>query len=241
MAGGAGAMNMDRGGGGQAPAAAFGGLGGRARAVLGAEFAALYLGMPLALAFLLPASAMWPVMFAALAFALFLLRRAEGFRWLERIHPPTVRGWVWTLAVGVATMGASLAAMAALRPEALFGLPIHMPRTWVMVMLLYPLVSALPQEVLFRTLFFERYAPLFPSRAWAVAANGAVFGLAHLFLNNWIAVVLSGLGGALFALAYLEAGPKRGLLTVSAMHGIAGCALFTAGMGVFFYHGMAAP
>lgn len=214
-------------------------LEGRARAILWAEFLALYLGIPAAMTFLLPPSAMWPIMFAATGLSLFLLRRDPVFRWRDALGAPSLRGWLWTLATGAACLGLGAAVVAWTAPGALFGLPLGATGLWLTIMLLYPPLSALPQEIIFRTLFFARYRRLFPSTAAAVAANGVAFGLAHAFLNNWVAVVLSGIGGAIFALAYLEAGPRRGLATVTAMHAVAGCALFTVGMGVFLYHGFA--
>lgn len=211
----------------------------RARAVLWAEFAFLYGAVPVALATLLPASAMWPAMFGCLGLAFLLLRRAEGFRWRDAVALPSRNGWLLGIAAGGLSLLASIATMLALRPESLFGLPLHMPHVWLTVMCLYPFASALPQEILFRTLFFTRYRHLFASERIALAVNGAVFGLAHLLLWNWVAVASTVAAGWLFGLIYLRAGPKRGLLTVTLVHGLAGCAMFTAGMGVFFYHGMA--
>ena len=61
-----------------------------------------------------------------------------------------------------------------------------------------------------------------------------VFGLAHLFYLNWVAVMLTMAGGLVFAWAHVERGSfwLAGLL-----HMIAGWAVFTAGLGGFFYHG----
>lgn len=231
-------LNLDPGPG-PAGAPAARAAGRRARAILLLEFLALYLGVPAAMAFALPPSAMWPVMFAATGLSFLLLRRESGFAWRSALGVPDRAGWIWTVAIGAVCLLLGGAVVAVTAPEALFVLPLEATGLWAMIMLFYPPLSALPQEIIFRTLFFARHARLFPSPAMAIAANGAVFGLAHAFLGNWIAVVLSGLGGAVFALAYLRAGPRRGLLTVTAMHAAAGCALFTAGMGVFLYHGFA--
>lgn len=213
----------------------------RARAVLWAEFLALFLGIPALMVLVLPPAAMWPVMFAATGLSFLLLHRDGGFSWRGALAPPSATGWLWTAAVAAACLALGAAVVALSAPDALFVLPLKAAGLWATIMLLYPPLSALPQEIIFRTLFFARYARLFPTTAAAVAANGVVFGLAHAFLGNWVAVVLSGLGGAVFALAYLKAGPRRGLWTVTAMHAAAGCALFTAGMGVFLYHGFAGP
>jgi len=100
--------------------------------------------------------------------------------------------------------------------------------------LLYPLFSALPQELIFRVLFVERYAGLFPNKAWTVAVNAACFGLAHLFYGNWIAPLLSALGGLVFAWAYVY---RRSFPYAVLLHAVAGQIIFTSGLGIFFYHG----
>ncbi len=64
----------------------------------------------------------------------------------------------------------------------------------------------------------------------AVAANALVFGLAHLMFWNWVAVVLTVLGGAIFARAYR----RRAILQAVLLHAV----VFTIGLRVSFYHGV---
>ena len=51
-------------------------------------------------------------------------------------------------------------------PGQAFALPRRAPGLWLAILALYPLLSAAPQEILFRVLFFRRYGALFPSRGW---------------------------------------------------------------------------
>lgn len=208
---------------------------GRAR--LAGEFALLFLGAPLALAFLLPASAIWWAIPGGLLVALALLAATPGFRWGELLEGPWLARPGVTLAFAATVLAGAAALVWATAPWALFGLPLRRPELWLWVMILYPLLSAWPQEVMFRALFFRRYGALFPDARLAVAVNAAVFGLAHLFLWNAVAVAASALGGALFALAYLHTGRGRNLGLATLLHALAGMALFTAGAGTFFYHG----
>jgi membrane protease YdiL (CAAX protease family) len=99
---------------------------------------------------------------------------------------------------------------------------------------LYPVLAAAPQELIFRAFFFHRYAPIFPGPASLLAANALSFGLAHLLYANWIAVVLSTLGGLLFASRYWRTGS---LLVVSLEHGLWGDLLFTVGVGGYLHSG----
>jgi membrane protease YdiL (CAAX protease family) len=64
--------------------------------------------------------------------------------------------------------------------------------------------------------------------------NSICFGLAHLFYGNWVAPILSGLGGLLFCHRYLK---SKSLLVVGLEHGLWGDFLFTVGLGWFFYSG----
>ena len=118
-------------------------------------------------------------------------------------------------------------------PGQALALPRRAPGLWVAIMLIYPFLSALPQELVFRVLFFRRYGGLFDGRRVAVAVNAAGFGLAHLMFWNWVAAALTVAGGVIFARAYL----RRGFVQAVLLHAIAGGIIFTSGLGSFFYHG----
>lgn len=195
------------------------------------EFTLLFLALPLAAATLFPPFWVWPVLVCVTSIGLVLLAATPGFRWRS-----LVEGGVAWRSVGLVaglTAVAALILVPTLVPDQAFGLPRRSLRLWGLVMLLYPLLSALPQELLFRPLFFHRYGGLFPRPRVAVAVNGFVFGLAHLMFWNWIALAMTTAGGILFALGYR----RHGFLTAVAMHAVAGCILFTSGLGTFFYHG----
>lgn len=208
------------------------------RARLWAEFGALYVGVPLALAFLLPADLMWPTLALCFFASLLLLRATPGFVWSELLRGPVLARPVALGVVTLLAVGTAWGLTAWLRPWALFWLPRQAPDLWLMIMVLYPLLSALPQEIAFRVLFFRRYGALFPSRALGVTANAVVFGLAHLFLWNWVAPTLTAVGGAVLAWAYLD-GRGRNFLFPLLLHAIAGWVIFTIGLGLYFYHGAA--
>jgi membrane protease YdiL (CAAX protease family) len=112
--------------------------------------------------------------------------------------------------------------------------PKNHPVIWILVMVLYPLVAAVPQELFFRGLFFRRYRPLFTDQKLLLAANALSFGLAHVFYANWMAPVLSFFGGLLFGYRYLQSGS---LLVTAIEHGLWGDLLFTIGYGWYFYSG----
>ena len=51
-------------------------------------------------------------------------------------------------------------------PGQALALPRRAPGLWVAILALYPFLSALPQELIFRVLFFRRYGGLFPGGGW---------------------------------------------------------------------------
>ena len=96
-----------------------------------------------------------------------------------------------------------------------------------------PDLLGLSQELIFRTFFFHRYRRLF-GPVGLVVASGIAFGVAHLFFNNWIAPVMTTVGGMLFALTYRQ---SRSTLQACLEHALWGDFLFTIGLGWYFYGG----
>ncbi|HZD90724.1 MAG TPA: CPBP family intramembrane glutamic endopeptidase [Pseudolabrys sp.] len=117
-------------------------------------------------------------------------------------------------------------------PRQLFSLPTNRPDAWLSLVLLYPLLSALPQEIAYRTFFFHRYAPLFAGRPWlAVAANGALFGFAHVIYGSLVSIGLSAVLGLVLAWRYWR---TRSLWLVWLEHALWGNFVFTIGLGHYF-------
>lgn len=119
-------------------------------------------------------------------------------------------------------------------PEHFLSSPNARPGSWALLMLLYPLLAAYPQEIVFRGFFFERYSRLLPNRNALLLMNGISFGLAHALYGNWLAPVMSAAGGVLFGYRYLRSGS---LVLAGLEHGLWGNLLFTSGWGWYFYSG----
>ena len=116
-------------------------------------------------------------------------------------------------------------------PEWLFFMPIERPWLWFGVLLLYPLISAWPQELIFRTFMFHRYKRVFRSKSLRAALSATSFALAHLVFANWFAVIGSFFAGLVFSFTYIR---SRSTLLVAFEHSLWGCWLFTSGLGVYF-------
>ena len=119
-------------------------------------------------------------------------------------------------------------------PHRLFAFPLQAPRIWAVVMVLYPVVSVYPQEIVYRAYYFHRYAGLFPGRQAMVFSNALAFSFAHLLFWNPIAIILTFIGGLFFAHTYAK---TRSMIAVCVEHALYGCFIFTIGLGEYFYHG----
>ncbi|TNE78089.1 MAG: CPBP family intramembrane metalloprotease [Gammaproteobacteria bacterium] len=119
-------------------------------------------------------------------------------------------------------------------PDVFLGLPEKRPLHWFAILFLYPVLSAYPQEIIYRAWLFHRYRDLVHHQGLLIVLSAAAFGFAHLFFGNWIAIFLSVAGGFVFASTYLR---SRSLLIVAIEHGLWGDFLFTVGLGMFLFTG----
>ncbi|KUK54860.1 MAG: Abortive infection protein [Marinimicrobia bacterium 46_47] len=119
-------------------------------------------------------------------------------------------------------------------PDLFLAFPKEMPGFWLMVMIMYPLVSVYPQELIFRTFIFHRYQSVFSGKYGMITASAVAFGMYHLFFCNWIAPVLSFAGGFLFANTYAR---TRSTAASVLEHALWGDLIFTIGLGMYFYGG----
>lgn len=202
---------------------------------LALEFSLLFVVIPLLIFYRLVPNL--PILYLLLgAFAAYLiLRHSSGLSssrpisWhgvLPRLAPLLRRDAVFLALLGVAVR--------LFASELLFSLVKRAPLFWVLIMILYPLVSVYPQEFLYRAFFFQRYQPLFGSGWGMILASSLAFGFVHIIFGNWLAVALCCLGGLLFSLTYQHSGS---LLLTCIDHAIFGNFIFTIGLGQFFYHG----
>ncbi len=121
-------------------------------------------------------------------------------------------------------------------PELFLEFPRQRPDTYLRIMLLYPLMSVLVQELVYRTFFFHRYGMLF-GRAWwlAIVLNGVLFGLGHIVIGTPLAVYGTMATGMLFAWRYAM---TRSFWAVFLEHTLWGGLVFTVGLGRYFFTGV---
>jgi len=210
-----------------------------ARVWLTVELMLIYVGAPLAMTSAvhdhrLPVFiALVPVLVVVMLFLLidptFSLKRElkRGFGW---------RTMLSILAVFVLGGGAVALYISHYHPAWLFEFPRNRPQTYTRIMLLYPVMSVVVQEFVYRTFYFHRYGPLFGEAWWvAILLNGALFGFGHIVIGTQVAVLGTMATGTLFALRYAL---TRSYWAVFFEHTLWGALVFTVGLGRFFFTGV---
>lgn len=192
-------------------------------------------GVPLVMWQVLPPYALLPVIWGMAVICHHIASASNGWRpeaiWrVSAINPRELRAMLMRFALCALALAALTYAIA---PEALFGFVREKPKFWALVMVLYPLLSVVPQEIIFRRYVFARFKPLFSPRG-LVLVSGLGFGFAHVVFDNWLAPLLCVIGGLMFANTYAR---SRSLALVSLEHALYGDFIFTIGLGRYFFHG----
>lgn len=200
------------------------------------EFATLFLLIPLLLFFVGSRAGIYCALFGAGLYAFLMLRRTPDYSWAK-----IWLGNDWTTAdkrnafVRFVILAAALTVVTyLLLPDRMFQFPRERFSLWLVVMVLYPVVSVVPQELFFRSFYFTRYAGLLTEKSWGLLINGVLFGFSHIILNNWVAPSFCALGGVLLAQSYQK---HRSLKWAVIEHSLYGCWVFTVGIGWYFYTG----
>ena len=203
------------------------------------EFVALYVGMPVVVALWLPPWTALPALWVGgcVAWGLLALTRRDA-----ECVSPLADDWGVPSRKALAAVGMRFAVGAALLtglllwhcPKYLLFFPKTAPIRWGIVMIAYPVLSVLPQVVVYRLLFFRRYAPLFAHETVAWVVGALVFSLAHLPFGNRVAMLFTFVGGLLFIHTYRK---TRSVWLNVLEHSLYGDFLFTIGWGIYFFHG----
>ncbi len=113
-------------------------------------------------------------------------------------------------------------------PKNLFIVIKENPLMWFFVIIIYSLLSVLPQELLYRSYFFRRYSDSFFPPYVIIFFNILAFPVGHLFFHNNLVLIVTFIGGILFTTTYFK---SKSVLLTSIEHAIYGNWLFTIGMG----------
>ena len=104
-------------------------------------------------------------------------------------------------------------------------------KLWLIVIFIYPFLSVIPQELVYRVFFFQRYFPNINRFYFPVFLNLVVFAYGHLVFSNMHAIIITAIVSPIFTYAYL----KKSFLTCVVLHSFGGQIIFTLGLGKYFY------
>jgi len=219
------------------PAIAYPALSRRLRLLI--ELGVVFFGAPLLMAYAIRTHHVPLFVVLQPVLLLFILYQLwdPTFRLLGELS----RGFPWT-ELAMIVLGFVIAAGAVAvfvqqhYPADFLSFPKYRPRLWALITIFYPLVSVVPQELVYRTFFFHRYGPLFGERPWlGILANGALFSFGHIIFGSWVSIVLSLALGTLLAYRYVR---TRSFWAVWLEHTLYGQLVFTVGLGRYFFTGV---
>jgi membrane protease YdiL (CAAX protease family) len=194
------------------------------------EFTLFYIGLPLLLWVTSVQTMLLPILWLGALFAGIMLGYGRDN------HPPPAgepavkirRELAVILLRFIAVAFGLTLALYFYHPEWLFWLPRKSLGLWGLIIVAYPLLSVLPQALIYRLLFERRYAKCFSTPGLSLFAGTLVFCLAHLPFNNFWALLFTLPGGVLFLRTYR----RMGSLSLSTLeHALYGDLLFTIGWG----------
>ena len=107
-------------------------------------------------------------------------------------------------------------------------------KLWIVIMIFYPILSAFPQELIFRAFFFERYSLIFKNKTLLILINAFVFSIMHSVYLNFIVVILAFCGGIIFSTNYYY---NKSIFLVTLEHALIGNFMFSIGLGYYFFQG----
>jgi len=205
----------------------------RSKVFRAVEFGILFFGIPLFIYldrnFRYPSILVIPI----LVFVFVVLRRTSDFQWRELFHwGVPFRQLVQHGFIFLAASTLFLAYVYFFEQEKLFNLPRANPRIFLAMSLFYPLVSATGQEIIYRTFLHRRYALIFPGQLAFVLASGITFSFLHIVYYHPFSMALTLVGGLYFGHVYLK---TRSVLFTSLLHSAYGMAVFTVGLGEYFW------
>lgn len=209
----------------------------KSRFYLWPEFIALYIGLPVFIAYLRDRTVMLGLLWVAAVAVIIWLNRFKKRNLLQELNWSGFKEGIKMVLVRFAIIGPVLFAfMYFVHPEELFSFPLERPKIYAYVMVWYPLLSVIPQELLYKSLFFGRYGRLFPNDKAMILACAVMFGFLHIILLSWLPVAITTVAGLLMAHTYSK---TRSLALVSLEHTLYGCWAYTLGMGMYLHTGHA--
>jgi hypothetical protein len=200
------------------------------------EIGSLFVAVPLGYLAVLrsaPAAhfALIPLLWVVAFGVLYLLSFGEGWQHRQLLRVPASSAPLRLVLVRFGFVACAMALATYISaPESFMRLPLTDPWMMLAIGVLYPLLSVLPQGIIYRVFLSERYFKLFRSETSFLLFSAAAFAAGHIIFRNWVAVATTFAGGLIFMHTYLR---TRSHLLASLEHALYGVFAFAVGLGKF--------
>lgn len=164
----------------------------------------------------------------AFAYLIFVLIKVENVKLRMKSSINWFHFWKTTFVKLLVVIIVSILFVWFFHQELLFNVVIDSPSIWIKFLFIYTFISVFPQELAYRTFFFTRYRSLIDNERLFVFINAIIFALGHIFFKNPLVIVLTFVGGVIFALSFNK---HKSTILVAIEHSIYGGWLFTVGLG----------
>jgi len=211
-------------------------MSGRSAVLRWAELVAVFALVPLGFLLVLlryPRAhfALIPVLWVAAFGLLYVLSSHDGWEHRHLTRLPKSGEALRVVLVRFLFVGTAMALVTYISsPNDFMRLPLNDPWTMLAIGVLYPLLSVIPQGIIYRVFMSERYAQLFRSETSFIIFTAACFAAGHVIFRNWVAVAATFAGGLIFMRTYRL---TRSHLLASFEHALYGVFAFAVGLGRF--------
>lgn len=190
------------------------------------ETSIVFVGLPLLALSSIDGLSLPLIMCAMLSSTAILLSATKSFHWSDLLPVDFWSEWRLMLSCAAGFALTALILTSLYWPARLFSAP---PETALML-IAFPLVTALPMELVYRALFFRRYGRLIQGEWMANFLGAAATALGYAVLSHSAAGVAFGFGlGLVLGWAYLRTG---NFLLCIVLHWMAAAALYLIGPGL---------
>ena len=191
------------------------------------EFILLFFVLPIGLALPLPITLKLTAVGISVLYVIVIFIKKRNFSRMRLEEPNIIYVFrVAFLAITLFVAGIFIVKM--YQPELLFNPVKQQPLFWLTILFVYTFLSVLPQEIIYRKFFLERYYILFDSRRMLYFFNIICFSICHLFLHNVLVLILTAVGGCFFLYTYEK---EKNIWWTSLEHALYGNIIFTLGIG----------
>ena len=192
------------------------------------EFFSLFIFLPTILFFIADTKVIFTTLYIVFFFSLWKIKKDKTFIFSKLKNKPDLK-FVFLYFLVFSLLGFFYTFF--VDKSLFFIFPKESPKVWLLVIILYPFFSVIPQEFIYRVFFFQRYKNILSKNLFIkYFINSLFFSYAHIVFQNYHAVIITALVSPIFCYSY----EKKSFLTCILVHSIGGLVIFTYGLGKFF-------